>query len=125
MTRCSTFTELFISRLFAAFLAISFAVSSLLSVTHQADFDMHAFETPYVLEAIEEGDLSDMPDNSDMDSLFCLAGLLCHAPVALFLSAESAVVASYSTELMRPESGMLRNGQTPDVLIPPPLWSRA
>ncbi len=125
MRRCSTFTELFIPRLFAAFLAISFAVSSLLSVTHLAEFDMHAFETTYVLGAIQDGDLSDVPDNYDMDSLFCQAGLLCHAPVALLLSAESVVVASYSTELMRPDSGVLRNGQTPDVLTPPPLWSRA
>jgi hypothetical protein len=125
VTSCATFRKQWASPLFAAVAVLLIAATSMLSSTHLADFDAHTFTETPALELIETGDSGEPTGNSASDIAICLPGLMCHAAVAFLGVAEGTFQAPFSTAFQQPSPGTLPDGQTPDVLTPPPLSMRA
>lgn len=125
MARMMKYLQRWLSRIGAAALLLSFAVATVLSVAHQADYDMYYPASAHVLTAQISSDSAETLDTSAVEIASCAAGFLCHVqlvPLSETVYADDALFLSVS---VRPDPGLLLVGQTIDVLTPPPLPMRA
>ncbi len=114
-----------LARIGAAALLLAFALATIISAAHQAEYDANDHGPVLELAAQVADGADGSADTEAHEAGFCGADFLCHVQMGLPGGADGAQGPLWLAGAVRPDPGRLMTGQTIDVVTPPPLSARA